>query len=82
MSDAMTVQSSPAAETLAVLVMALGPGSPCFCCGYPLEICLAAKPVAVTSGAVPALLSCPQCGAGVSLEPGSALTSTLPWHQR
>ena len=52
----------PSAGTLGTWVGLLGSGSPCFCCGAPLET---ASTEATRDLSNPPQLICPRCGAAV-----------------
>jgi hypothetical protein len=59
----METSIRPTDDTLAAWVMALGPDSPCFCCGSTLKVTESrTTPVRVGSS----LLRCPRCGAEIS----------------
>ena len=65
MRDILKTLARPTGDTLAAWVMALGPDSPCFCCGYSLRVHWADKsPVRPDSR----LLRCRRCGTEVSGE--------------
>ena len=66
MNDSLKTLPSRAAVSLAELLITIGPGSQCFCCGSTLHL----SDAGVASGAAAALegcvLECLHCGAEVS----------------
>jgi hypothetical protein len=80
-NDRMVTVPWRVAGTLADTVLALGPGSSCFCCGSLLQETEAAVP-ALSVSLRGRLLRCPSCGAEISTEeptdaPPAALRNTM-----
>lgn len=61
-----------AAESLAQWVLSLSPGSPCFCCGSPLEASRTEGALELSASPEACVLKCPRCGAEASAHAAAA----------